>query len=174
VLYGADIQGRLEVMGLEVRSYPTTRQSPGTPAFDPIAATTLREIPLGEMLRELRAACVDALEAEALGQLDPSKPIEPDVFEWERDRARRQVDIARSSLHTAATGAPTLPDEHYREVAEFYSREQSAGRPPTRGVKERWGVSHSTAAKWVAKARRLKFLPETAKGVAKGAPRKDG
>lgn len=49
--------------------------------------------------------------------------------------------------------------EHLEEVAKIYNHAQSEDEPPTRAVQNHFGVSHSTAAKWVGSARRTGLLP---------------
>lgn len=52
-----------------------------------------------------------------------------------------------------------ITDDHLREVAHVYRMADNMGTPPTREVANHFKVPHSTAAKWVASARRKKFLP---------------
>ncbi|MGD0285113.1 MAG: hypothetical protein ABSC31_01840 [Acidimicrobiales bacterium] len=60
------------------------------------------------------------------------------------------------------------PDEHYQEVAEVYR--SSAGKPLL-AIAERWKVSRPTASKWVAEARRRKFLKYPSRPGVAGASR---
>lgn len=48
---------------------------------------------------------------------------------------------------------------HLEEVAKIYRQAQYQDEPPTRAVQQHFGVSHSTAAKWVGAARRNGLLP---------------
>lgn len=48
---------------------------------------------------------------------------------------------------------------HLKEVARVYAKAQENDDPPTRAVQHHFGVSHSTAAKWVGAARRNNLLP---------------
>jgi hypothetical protein len=172
ILHGGLVQGRLEVMGLEVRAYPSARDA--QPSFPPITAEAMRGVLVGEMSLKLREAYVAALEAKSRDELDDTGAIDAGFVEWEREQARRVLPVARAGLRTTATGRPGLTAEYLREVAEFYSREELAGRRPTKGVADHWSVSPSTAAKWVSRARKLGYLPETTKGVAKGADLQKG
>ncbi|MFJ2631097.1 hypothetical protein ACIO6U_03910 [Streptomyces sp. NPDC087422] len=52
-----------------------------------------------------------------------------------------------------------ITDEHLHEVAQVYRMADNMGVPPTREVANHFKAPHSTAAKWVASARRKKFLP---------------
>lgn len=52
-----------------------------------------------------------------------------------------------------------ITDDFLREVARVYSVAENMGLPPTREVATHYKAPHSTAAKWVATARRKKFLP---------------
>lgn len=44
--------------------------------------------------------------------------------------------------------------EHLEAVAEVYRQADADGAPPTRAVQQRFATTHSTAAKWVAQARK--------------------
>lgn len=63
-------------------------------------------------------------------------------------------------------GRRPLGDDHYRQVAEAYSAACEDGLPPTTTVAEQSRVSKTTAAKWVARARDLGYLPPTTRGKA--------
>ncbi|MDT0568901.1 hypothetical protein RM704_15720 [Streptomyces sp. DSM 3412] len=52
-----------------------------------------------------------------------------------------------------------ITDEFLYEVAQVYLSADKFGLPPTREVANRFDAPHSTAAKWVASARRKGFLP---------------
>jgi hypothetical protein len=52
-----------------------------------------------------------------------------------------------------------ITPEHLADVATTYLLAQERGAPPTRAVQEEFEVSHSTAAKWVGKARNMGLLP---------------
>lgn len=65
-------------------------------------------------------------------------------------------------------------DTHLRMVAEVYQESIEAGYPPTTAVSETWGISHSTATKWVARVRRAGLLPKTSPGANTGLMRVGG
>jgi hypothetical protein len=66
-------------------------------------------------------------------------------------------------------GAPAKwGPEHYRNVADIYSYAWDNNLKPTRAVAQHWGVSQSSAANWVAKARELGFLDQTSRGKPGG------
>jgi hypothetical protein len=52
-----------------------------------------------------------------------------------------------------------ITPEHLRRVARVYENAQVLGEPPTQAVQKDFEVSHSTAAKWVGRARDEGFLP---------------
>jgi hypothetical protein len=62
----------------------------------------------------------------------------------------------------------------FEEVAQVYSTAYQAGLPATRAVADRWGVSRTAAAKWVARTREKGLLPATVRGQAKARPTKGG
>ncbi|MEH0423161.1 hypothetical protein [Streptomyces sp. B21-083] len=47
-----------------------------------------------------------------------------------------------------------ITDRHLKEVVGVYTEAVENGEPPTRAVADRFEVAHSTAAKWVGRARR--------------------
>ncbi|MCX4778118.1 hypothetical protein [Streptomyces sp. NBC_01264] len=55
---------------------------------------------------------------------------------------------------------------HLEAVAAVYRNAVSAGEGPTKAVARYFGVAHSTAAKWAARARKQGSLQATSKGVA--------
>ncbi|QYA94043.1 hypothetical protein KZO11_10135 [Streptomyces anulatus] len=92
------------------------------------------------------------------------------------DRVSRRPEVALQWLdklqtHAAdayaeARGTPPpkrkrvkLTDEFLQEVARIYRVAENTELPPTREVATHFKAPHSTAAKWVATARRRDFLP---------------
>src|SRR5207245_2076856 len=72
---------------------------------------------------------------------------------------------------TAASGKGRprqYPDDHLVRVASIYRQAWEAHRPPTKAVAENLHLSHSAAAKWVAKAREAGLLAPTERGRAGG------
>jgi hypothetical protein len=67
---------------------------------------------------------------------------------------------------------PTHPrryaEDHYADVTETYLRAWRRNDPPTRAVAEHFRVPHSTASKWVRKARDLGLLSQTTSGKPSG------
>lgn len=73
-------------------------------------------------------------------------------------------DAGITSGEGAAAGAGTqrrrkITNSHLQEVADIYRGALAESEPPTRAVQLHFDVSHSTAAKWVGKARDQGFLP---------------
>lgn len=67
---------------------------------------------------------------------------------------------SESSVHTRR-----YPGHHLDQVAEVYLEAAALGhRACTQAVQETWNVSHSTAAKWVARARAKGLIPPTSPG----------
>jgi len=70
--------------------------------------------------------------------------------------------------HTPSVGKRyRLTRAHLEDVAAVYREALENGAGPTRAVANHFDVSHSTAAKWVGKARRHGALRSTTKGVAR-------
>lgn len=65
----------------------------------------------------------------------------------------------------ASPGSPGIQQrrkitpEHLQMVAATYEEAQRSTAPPTRAVADVYEVSHSTAAKWIGKARAAGYLP---------------
>ncbi len=145
------VQGRIECCGLEIRSFRESGEEwpPKLPRWDEdppvLAATTLRQIPLGAILTAFREKAWEGTQKfAALIKGD-------DVGD----------DIAAALLREAAVdraprrrGVPPLT-----EVAAVYTAAQQRRRPPTEAVRQHWLVAHSTAAKWVMRARSEGLLP---------------
>ncbi|GAA2218881.1 hypothetical protein GCM10010400_76080 [Streptomyces aculeolatus] len=53
-----------------------------------------------------------------------------------------------------------LTGEHLQAVAATYLAAENDALPPTVTVASRYGVGHSTAAKWIGKAREAGYLPQ--------------
>lgn len=59
-----------------------------------------------------------------------------------------------------------ITDNHLIAVANVYTDADDAGGAPTRAVADRFDVPHSTAAKWVGRARKQGLLPAAEGGAA--------
>lgn len=57
-----------------------------------------------------------------------------------------------------------LTDTHLCAVAEVYRMALTEGHPPTQAIAEKYQTAHSTASKWVRKARDAGILGATSKG----------
>ncbi|GEM_PF-3291282 len=117
------------------------------------------------------------LTARELRSLRLGDLVQQESLRWER----LMVEAAGSAGSRAAYAAhpepgrpgrpPLYAPDHFAEVARVYAgayRNQS--RNPTLTVSREFHVSRSTAAKWVARARRLGFLQRTQRRVAGGIP----
>lgn len=122
-------------------------------------------------------------ELEKWARSEPSDPLphltDPKLAAW-RERVIR-AQLARPALRAYEAAErrkgrggrpPAHGDEHFRQVAEEYARALAAGEPPRVAVAERWNVSLSAAAKWIARARDSDkgFLDPTTRGKAGGIP----
>jgi hypothetical protein len=150
----SQIDGRVECVGVALDPL-----SPDKPCI--VSTATWRAIPLRSLITQARRARFE----EFGGHIAEAAP-----------------DLAASGLdqswldHFEATSAPwrdrsrgrpvELGPDHYREVAEEYSRAFSDGgsRQPLQAIRQRWDVSKPTASRWVAAARELKLLPPTGRG----------
>ncbi len=116
---------------------------------------------------------------------DPTSEQRP----WLRRRPEGAMEwLDKLQTHAAegyaqARGTPSpkrkrvkLTDDFLKDVARIYLTAESIDEPPTREVANHFKAPHSTAAKWVATARRRRFLPpadsatnEAARAGSKGA-----
>lgn len=155
------VEGRAECVRCHV--YPAVEQDPhelgllGDPGRvdrserpEPVTTSLLRSLPLGRLVEEGRRQHRDAGAAlESAGAtLTPEQRAA-----WKAGGAGRP---------------PEYGPEHFERVADVYSRAWAAAKPPTKAVAARWGVEQSTAAKWVARTRRLGLLAPTSRGRAGG------
>ena len=155
-LYFADVGGRLECVRFEMGADLDAVSGP-----DPevVTAVALRGVPL-------RALVDKALFEETKS-----------LRSWARDvglsdRQSRElgtlVAAAEASLGRAPGRPPLYTEGHFLQVAVEYTEAWKVGGHPRRAVADRWQVSFSTAAKWVARARQLGFLPPTERGRPRG------
>lgn len=59
-----------------------------------------------------------------------------------------------------------ITPEHMLAVAKRYANADAKGEPPTRAVAAHFDVPHSTAAKWVGRARKQGLLPAIEGGAS--------
>ena len=123
---------------------------PGSKGPTPLTANTLRALRLGERLSKARRGMRDVLEQVARTTTGATASRAVDEADLWRGRGRQ----------------PDHGPEHYAKVAEVYRKAWLEGRPPTKAVEKKFGVSYSYAAKKVQKARELGFLPATTRGRA--------
>jgi hypothetical protein len=155
------IDGRPECVGLTLwrgadqgnESHLSYSPIPGQ-LLHPITATSIHELPIATIIDQLRDAArahwrevgedlVKQLVTTGL-VTDPTwaEILAPSAFEASPKRA----------------GAPVRYDlAHYVQVAEAYLDAWQVGRKPTRDVAQQFGVTQSTAAKWIAKVRGDKY-----------------
>jgi hypothetical protein len=97
---------------------------------------------------------------DALGASDsPDDEEGAETLFEAHDRANRTRVAQRRNRITA---------EHLASVASVYREAWKAGEHPTIAVESHFGVSHSTAARWVGQARREKHLGRPAEGSRGG------
>jgi hypothetical protein len=166
VVTWADIEGRIEPVGLDLRSYreregdkawprvlPTWDQGPSI-----LATTTLRELPIATIVADLRRER-RAAHAEFTDWL-AAQP------EWQSDADKAAVERLRGA-GTRRSAA------HLAEVARVYQHAWDTGQAPTRAVAEHFTISQSAAAKRVSRARQAGYLPITTRGKPR-AERQEG
>lgn len=163
-----EVSGRAEVLGFGIRS---------ADGMTPVTSTALRSVPLGRVVEDqLRRRLADARGAAE------RQPAPPRRHHGEFPSGRRfAVDVTDESPGIAAhqigplaaagerLGRPrTYGKAHFQAVAGVYSKAWEAGLHPTKAVAERFQVSRSAAAKWVARAREMQLLGPTRQRRAGG------
>lgn len=149
------VEGRAECVG--VRIVAAGVQAPGD-ALQPLTSSIWRSFPVGQTIERQAAGWEDKLKelVETGGQISER---------WEEQ-------LAAFRQHTGRRGGrPPDPDkgpDHFREVALCYAEAWRRRERPRQAVAKRWGISPSTASKWIARARDLGFLSPTSAGRAGG------
>jgi hypothetical protein len=124
-------------------------------SFSEMAEILRGTIDMSALLRELAS---DALAYRVWDAASPSTPGHR--TQEERDQIVGTTRLARDVGYEVA--APRrrhlLTKKHLDEVAAVYREALKKGEPPTKAVQDRYGIAHSTAAKWVWTARRSHSL----------------
>jgi hypothetical protein len=145
------LKGRSECIGVEIRSA-------GEPL--PLTTTLLRDIPLATLIDRDRAS-------------QSAKEQVTHLLAAEIRQKGKGFHFVSVPVHTPASRKggrrPLYGPQHFQEVAKVYAETWQLGRKaPTTAVAERWHVTPSTAAKWVARARQMRLLGPTEQGHAGG------
>jgi hypothetical protein len=151
-------------------------------AARPITTEMMRRIRWAAVIEDAKRLHLKWLQKVAGGSVrEVLERVFPEAPEAERERVGElSAEAARQLIPPleASLGRPGRPrqygPDHFAEVAQVYSEADTAGLPPTRTVAERFNVSRSAAAKWVARARRAGLLPKTKPRVARGRRAKEG
>ncbi|MCU1451928.1 MAG: hypothetical protein JWN46_74 [Acidimicrobiales bacterium] len=77
--------------------------------------------------------------------------------------APNHVQLEASEILRKRARRRSLTDDLLQQVSSTY-REAAADGAPTRAVSEKYSVAHSTAARWIAEARKRGFLTHTTRG----------
>jgi len=159
----ANVEGRLECAGLEIRSYRDSGQAwpPELPTRDQrptiLTTTTIRKLPFATIIADLRRE-----KARVHRDFIDFLAVQPG-YESEADQAKLRRLRPVGSRRASASA----------EVAEVYRQAWEDGRPPTRAVAEHFVISQSAAAKRVSRARQVGYLPTTTRGKP-GVRREEG
>ncbi|MBK9180970.1 MAG: hypothetical protein IPM45_15660 [Acidimicrobiales bacterium] len=143
----AEVDGRVEPVGLDVRSFREVDGGAVRPAaprgrLAPITATVVRSLPTAALVRATRRFLVESARKEAKSEKRPA--------------------AQRRALTTAADRLDVPEGDELTRAAAVYRQAWRSGDPaPTRAVAEALGVGRNVAAKRVARCRRLGLLPPT-------------
>jgi hypothetical protein len=151
----AEVRGRLICIGLEVGPHVVDIPNKGE-TFVNVQDSDLRPLAATDIRMPLRRLVDLALEHAVMVRAG-SDNFATDVEMLARDAA--VLDAARSEPRKRTGRPPAYSPEHYAQVARVYrEHERTGGRTPTKAVQDRFSVSKSAAAKWVARARELELL----------------
>lgn len=166
VLHWRDIDGRQEVVGIEVWSEPpqdgrgverlfSTRQKMRR---RPITGRVLRALQLPSQIERDRQLTIAGLQHQAEAE---QKAAVNELIKSFSARSRKQ-DRARYKLDRA----------HFEQVAAVYTAAYSKNRAPTKAVQATFRVSYPTAARWVSACRGEPYnlLAPTKPGQASAEP----
>jgi hypothetical protein len=138
-----------------------------------ITSTDLRSLPLASILSDLMA-----IEAEnAAAGWSPPEPTWWDRLtaavhrHGDSDEALERLAAYRRGAVSASRPRSRDDFAHYAVVAAIYLDAYASHRPPTKHVADTMAVPHSTAAKWVARARTLGLIDATSSGRTTGVAR---
>jgi transposase len=147
----AEVGGRLECVRFSIGAAVET---PDAPEPEPVTASAIRSVPLQRLIDKALAEETKNLRrwARRAGDSDSG------------DYLQARAAAAEASLPRAQGRPREYSEEHFKEVADAYTRAWKIGDRPTKAVAEQWQVSRSTAAKWVARARATGLLPATERG----------
>lgn len=180
-IYGhwAQIDGHPECVGIElykgvipeVHAVDTYKRAPGA-VLEGLSSTDLRELPVATLLAALWRSQTAQIErtAQVAHELATGGVDEEQRRAWARVAEESNASPFR---HKRRPGRAPLGDEHFAEVAAVYERARAdpgrTPRAPTKAVAEHFATSHSTATKWVARARAIGLLDPTRPGKASDA-----
>jgi hypothetical protein len=143
-------------VGLDIRSCPDAYHPER-----PLGATTMRDLDFATQLARARR---DALPL--LGRLmDLGRRLGGDVSELADEAAL----MAEGAGREGGRHAPYTKDQLRRVAAEYLEAYADGSTSPTRDTAEALGLRYDQAAKLVQRCRAKGLLPETVRGVARGA-----
>lgn len=125
---------------------------------DDALAVLRQKQPLSEWKRDaLMLLAADAATAEVT---NGRGWVQGEMTEAERRAVGDAVGVAMRAAHSMPLKRRRnrVTSDHLAEVAQVYREAWAAGEPPTKAVAEHFSTSHSTAARWVGKARGADLL----------------
>jgi hypothetical protein len=128
----------------------------------------------------LRLLTADAAAWRVMAELIPpdANPHDYPHSLSEAEKAKLTATMQEARVRAFEGAAPrrrrTLTPEFLEKVAEVYRTALAEGTPPTVAVGAAFGVEHSTASKYVRKARDAQLLGESRQGLAGDGRAKGG
>lgn len=161
----AEVNGRADCVGLTIRSYRTPDEKhPRAASFPTIDEATrvvttalLKQVPTGRVINEaLRQAKTDSRMlrlAEEITKALGGKDLRS-------SKGRKDARRASKSFETAEQRKLGRPaDVDYTKVAEVYLTAWRDRKPPTKAVMNAFGLTYTSAAKRVLRAREKGLIP---------------
>jgi hypothetical protein len=129
-----------------------------------VTSENLRHLPITRLTRQAVAGAAQRVEP---GKVGGHRLLEAMLT---RGRSQAESDAAFYRAYTKdarrpRSGSP-LTDDNLRSVADLYRAAIERGDPPTQTVSDEMHVARSTAARWVAEARKRRFLGPAIRGRA--------
>lgn len=129
------------------------------PTYRELASILAETVDVNEVLQRMAAEAAATVWLHAASQAAADDPgleqaSRDELFERSRKLRLESRTLADSlSMQITPKRRRTITRKHLQEVAACYRRALSEGLPPTQQVAIEFHTSHSTAARWVTKAR---------------------
>lgn len=136
-------------------------------AYSGVSTSTLRQIPLGEILASAERALASRDWTTEGVSIIPGPTLHGDDIPQD---TRRLLEATNALAEGPRRGRPPLDDDLLAEVAHAYLEEATSGRGLIRRLAHRFDRPEPTVRDWVAAARKRGFLSPATPGRRGGTP----